>query len=283
VEFLMTLAVISVVVAIAAPGLSGARSAARQAACAAQLHHVSIALGVYTAESRNHLPPFLFSDSGSPNLPLSGHYGGAESGSLFRAGDRDVNLHALRRQGMIRESQLMCPGASAALQDGRAGYFPKGRFSTYGLRMPYSLDIWPTRTPPHPDWDALTVYLHAAGGQTKTMFSVEVTSPQLRMDYQYSECPSGGVFDPSADAIVSDMFIDQDTRAAGAVERRWCHGRRFNVLLGGGAVRLVEDDGTVLAYSSPPGAISAMYGEYNALRAERVWQFFTATARGEKP
>jgi hypothetical protein len=281
----MTVAVASVLSAVVFPCLTGLRSSARLATCATQLHHVGAALACYTTDARHRFPPFLFSTSFNPSLSLSGHYGGDGPPDFFRlpgAGDRDVNLHALRREGMLDESQLICPGASVGVRQQQTGYFRQGQFSTYGLRMPYTYDLWPARTPPPGlDSDALNAYRFVAGGQVAPCASVGYIVPQLRVDRSYTmDVGGGGTFDPAADAVVSDLFIDQAySDPVGGIERGWCHGARFNVLRGDGAVRPVRDDGTVRSNSSPPGTTRSVDGLYNAESAEAVWRFFDRATR----
>jgi len=281
VESLVVVVMIGVLSATLWPSLSSARSSARVGACAAQLRQVGVAMTYYTLASRHRLPPFLFSEKANPSLPLSGHYGGSNGEFadflLSRTGDADVNLHALRREELLTGSNLICPGASRAIQDRQAGYFHGGRFSTYGIRMPYSLDIWPGQAPPLPGYDTLFAYRRAAGGQMMPDWNNHpVQVPQLRVDRLYaSDLPGGATFDPASDAIVSDAFTDRDYRdESGQVDRRWCHGGRFNVLLGSGAVRVAKDDGTVSTNASPPGTTRPVDDHYNASYAEAIWRFF---------
>lgn len=285
----MVVAVVGILSAVMMPSLAGARAAAKMAACAVQVHQVGVGLASYTADARHRWPPFLFSESSRPNLPLSGHYGGEGPPDIFRSGDvgdRDVNLHALRREGMIDESHLICPGASMNLRRQQTGYFRQGRFSTYCLRMPLSRDLWPTRTPP-PGWDrdALYMYRFVAGGQEAPCGGEDILVPQLRVDRQYvSDVPGGGTFDPAADAVVSDAFVD---RAYGdpvsRVERNWCHEGRFNVLRGHGAVRLANSRNdathTMPRNTSPPGTTTPVDDTYNAAPAEAIWRFFDSAIR----
>jgi len=274
----MTVSVIGVLSAVLLPALSGVRASARVATCAMQLHQIGVALGGYTAEARHLLPPFIFSEMTNPSLPLSGHYGGGDTFNLYRQDNRDVNLHALRRERMIDEAQLLCPGAPKAVREQQAGYFAQGRFSTYCLRMPFSYDIWPGQTPPRGDWDALDVYRFAAGGQILPWFDKDIFVPQLRVDRQYASAVSDGeTFDPAQDAIVSDTFVDRAYRdPTGKIERGWCHGTSFNVLMGHGAVRLARPRRD----TGPPGTTMPVEdGMYNASCAEQTWNFFTEAGK----
>ena len=285
----MVVAVVGILSAVMMPSLAGARAAAKMAACAVQVHQVGVGLASYTADARHRWPPFLFSESSRPNLPLSGHYGGEGPESAGRKGDRDVNLHALGREGRIRDTQLRCPGTAWDLPQSGLGV---GKFSDYCLRMPYSNDLWPSQTPP-PKFTALDAYRYAAGGQSlKLPSGVEFVSPQLREDRQYARVVGGGVFDPARDVIVSDRFVDSAYRdSAGQigqavrVGRTGGHAGRFNVLVGDGAVRRVDlrndDTATTSSTSLPPGTTlaDAVDDDYNAAAVETVWQRFDAATR----
>lgn len=281
---------------ILVPAMRNVREQGRKAVCASNLRSTQIGLTSYAAEYDMALPPFAFSNPGDCNLPLSGHWGGdgqdKPSGPMPRKGVKNINLQAMLVGRLTDGKQLICPSAPAPLLEGAASLFEDtDQFSTYCLRFPYSEDVF-ANAPAlayHGDKRLLGVYMHSGGGQRVATGSGFSVTPQLRMDWRYRlKAPADlgdAEMDPSADAMLADLFWFQDRqeKAKGnkrAVVARWCHGSSFNVAFGGGAVREVKDDGTVRdntlgAGKSPPGKTP-----YEADCAERVWQFFDR-ARGK--
>lgn len=284
VELLIAIAVLTMLLALLVPSLSAARASARRSACLASLHAIHNGLTAYAVASQQRLPPFAYSSGYQCNLPLSGHWGGADRtgdpDAVFRIGMAWTNLHALVLQQYLRPGSLVCPAAD--LRGG--GLFPRtGRFSTYCLRLPYSRDLFaeaPSLTPYN--GQLLGVYLLAAGGQPFRVGPRYETVPQVRMDRRYTiDLPGMPVFDPASSPIVADQFHYQDQSlpapADGAsVRRAWWHGSRFQVLYGDGSARTVTDDGTIAANSAPPGGALTDDGKACATYAENVWRFFAA-------
>jgi len=304
VELLIILAVLAVLAAILLPSVSAAKQQARLAACAAQMRGVGSGLKVYAAVHGNLLPPFAFSD-GKCNLPLSGHWGGMSQASHPEAfgrvplwGMEHVNLWALAAEGMVTREQLICPGAEASLRLGRASYFPYTfKFSTYCLRMLYSRDLF-RDVPGLADWGdlgLLGIYAIRGGGQVPPgaedrgtyLRGYWRTVPMVRLDLPYREVAPGTgeqrTVDLTQAAILADTFWYQRHFAPAAsmpgveayeVRGGWCHGRRFNVLFGDGAVHTLRDDDTIAGSSVAPGASVALGERGFASRALTVWRYF---------
>jgi hypothetical protein len=262
------------------------------------MHDVHAGIMSYCTINSQRLPPFAFSDPLNTNLPLSGHWGGAtqnaDPAAFGRLGVQWVNLWVLVRDGLTPPGQLICPGAAPELAAGQGSYFPYTfRFSTYCLRMPTSADLFDAAPV---TWGryGMGIYAVAPGGQNSP---VKLTDPfgaryyeqvpQVRLDRRY-ELVAGaacgdGQYDPLMDVLLADSFWQQRQTAdpprvcglqSWPVEASWCHGARFNVLAGNGAVRTVTDDGTVRANTLAPGAALPADGAHFASYAERVWQFF---------
>ncbi len=300
-ELLIVLAVLALLLAMLIPSLSAARRQASMSACAMQMRGVGTALKQFAVANRNRLPPFAFSDYGG-NLPLSGHWGGQSQANdpdcFGRRGVENVNLHRLVADGYISAGQLVCPGAEASLTGGASSYFPyTSKFSTYCLRMPYSRDVFRT-TPCLADWAGqglLGIYTQAAGGVTIPVavdrdgyqVGIRVAVPLVRGDLSYREInPADGEqrsMNFTDGAIVSDTFWYQDHHqpapdTAGLttykVRAGWCHGSRFNVLFGDGAVGAVADGGTVAANSVAADSSAPDDGANFASYAITVWRYF---------
>jgi hypothetical protein len=136
----------------------------------------------------------------------------------------------------------------------------------------------------------LGIYAQAAGGQSVRVNTEYSTVPLVRTDLVYAQSfgaaagPIGsGVYDVTRDTMLCDGFWWQDYSAtfpasagltAQPARSAWCHGNKFNVVDGCGAVRTVTDDGTILANSVPPGGTLVDDSMNMATYAERVWQFF---------
>ena len=292
VELLTVISVLILLLGISAPSVSKARDMARMASCGAQMRQIGVALAQYTTESKQRVPPFIFSgmEADTANLPLSGHFGGSPFPG--RKGADFVNLYALANSGYLSQPLLICPGSPQARQGKPDSYFADtDRFSTYCLRMPCSWDLYPGGVRPCTNLsDPLFIYLRSGSGQGFLATDLDgkkgppSIAPFVRMDHQYQidskvACGSGR-FDPAEDVLVSDAFWDQDSSQAAAdessfpVRRTWCHGQQFNRLWANGAVKSVRDDGTVASYSNNPARALAGDGVYNATYAEHVWQFF---------
>ena len=196
---------------------------------------------------------------------------------------------------MVSAEALICPGAPAELRDGGASYFPHTRkFSTYCLRFPPSADLF-TGAPllAYRGGRLLGVYREAAGGQRLPVPSHgphdqvtrSQTVPLVRLNGRYridrEVACADGVYDVAVDAMFADGFWYRDRRVAAEpgrfeVRANRCHGRSFNVAYGTGAVRTIDDDGTIEENSCPPGGSTVGDGFFQAAPAERIWQFFDA-------
>lgn len=293
VEMTVVMAIVALLAGIMLPSLVSARERARLVACAVMMREIHVALMGYAATNRRYFPPFAFSNW-SGDLPQSGHWGGASQvggpDELGRKGVQYVNLWVLVLDGAISPAGLICPGAPAEVRNGRASYFARtSRFSTYCLRMPPSEDLF--RAAPslayYRGGSLMGIYSIAAGGQNMSIGKYRGQVPLVNMSRPYRIAEhiacGDGEYDASTDALLSDSFWrDNHVAAAGddsqacAVRFSRCHGRRFNVLYGGGAVRTVSDDGTVAANSIPPGGAMDDDGDNFATYAERIWQFFDA-------
>lgn len=296
VEAIVVVAILALLGAILLPSLAAAKDSARLAGCAAAMRDVHVGLMTYTAENRRRLPPFAFSDIVG-NVALSGHWGGATQANdpaIFGrlVGLQAINLSVLAEEGKLSVRRLVCPGAETELLDGQASYFSHTfRFSTYCLRMPPSDALFDT-APALRNFSGKTlgIYAQAAGGQRVRVGTTYQEVPLTRTDRAYPlAAPAAcgdGTFDFAQDVVVADSFWRQEHSApatqtpgplASPVRAGWCHGKRFNVLAGHGAVRTIADDGTVSDHTVPPGGTIADDGANGTTHAERVWQFFDAT------
>ena len=298
IEFLVVAAIIVLLGAMLIPSLSHARGVARFSTCASQMHALSQGLALYSATHQQMMPPFEFSDYAG-NLPVSGHWGGPDQSNdpvlLGRPGGMvNVNLWSLVFEGMTRRDALNCPSSPCNL-DYPPSLFPYTRqFSSYCMRFPYSADVF-AEAPAlaNRDGKLLGVYGFAAGGQPYRIGTNRYVVPQVRMYTRYSIVIDGvpqGVFDPAQGAILSDLFWRQDDSIPAPADTKkgpegykqrwaWCHGRAFNVLFGNGAVRSIEDTGTVSANTIAPGGQLADDHANYATYAEKVWQFFEMSVR----
>ncbi len=291
VELLVIVAVIALLAAVLVPTLGSATRIARLAACASAMRDAHVAIIAYAAENRRYLPPFAFSDF-TEDLPLSGHWGGAsqpnDPAAFGRKGVSYVNLWALVMEGRLAPARLVCPGAEKPLREGKASYFASTfRFSTYGVRMPYSRDLF-AASPGLADrgGSLLGIYLAAAGGQSVPVGQSRQRVPQVRLDRVYradaAVAVGDGQYDPAADVMFADMFWRQGFSQPGGATAggqtypvQWapCHDNWFNACYGDGAVKAIRDDGTIRTNSIPPGGTLPADGVGNAVYAERVWQF----------
>ena len=280
---------------ILAPTLSGARSIALTVVCAGQMRTIGSALIGYATDNDNRLPPFAFSDYAG-NLPLSGHWGGAGPGGRFGTrGTESVNLWPLIDERAIGVEAVVCPTAETPVRDGEANYFAAGEhFSSYCLRMPYSRDLFAGQADllNWRDLGLLGIYGAYGGGQDcpgqpiagagGAVVGTRGRVPQVRLDRTYREIDpatdEAEMLDIVAAPILSDMFWHQrrvvPVEGGGAAAVGWCHGKKFNVLRGGGSVSLISDDGTILANSNAPGDELPDDGAHGASYAVKVWRHF---------
>ncbi|MHC4982652.1 MAG: type II secretion system protein [Planctomycetota bacterium] len=296
VELLVVIGILALLMAILVPAVDHVRNMARLATCGGQMHDLHAAIRSRATAHNQQLPPFVFSDASKTNISLSAHWGGAsqagDPAAFGRRGVDYVNLWVLVRDGFVPPAELICPAAAAPR--GRSSYFPYSfRFSTYCLRMPASADLF-RQAPVTWQRYGMRIYALAAGGQPSPVrianpFGATAceTVPLVRVDGWYRliegvACGDGN-YEPATDAMLADAFWRQDHRyqaqdraglLAYHVESAWCHGKRFNVLSGGGAVRTVIDDGTVRSNTVAPGGELPDDGMHFATYAERVWQFF---------
>jgi len=300
-EALICLSVLTLLAGMLVPTLSRARRQARLAVCAGGMHGVGVALRQFTVAHDNRLPPFAFS-AHVGNLALSGHWGGqsqpADPDCFGRRGVENVNLWTLVAEEMLLPEQLVCPAAEPAVRAGQASYFPYTlKFSTYCLRMPYSRDVF-RDAPELADWAGaglLGVYTQAAGGVRFPYQDITETAPLVRTDLPYWEVDpvrgTGRMVDLSTGAVLSDTYYFRDRRSQGIdapalkvypVRAGWCHGGRFNVLFGDGAVAAVDDGGVVSAQAVPPGGSPPADEAAAASAAIRVWRHFEDRAPGAR-
>jgi len=300
-ELMVSLSVLALLAGMLVPTLSRARRQARLAVCAGGMHGVGVALRQFASAHDNQLPPFAFS-AHVGNLALSGHWGGqsqpADPDCFGRRGVENVNLWRLVAEEMLVGEQLVCPGAHPAVRARQVSYFPYSlKFSTYCLRMPYSRDVF-RAAPELADWAGvglLGVYTQAAGGVRFPYRDVTATVPLVRTDLPYWEVDpadgTGRAVDLAAGALVSDTYCFQDRRSQGVdspaltvypVRAGWCHGSRFNVLFGDGAVAAVDDGGVVSAQAVPPGGSPPADEAAAASAAIRVWRHFEDRAPGAR-
>jgi len=297
-ELLVVVAIVALLAAILVPAVGHVREMARLAVCAAGMHDLHMGIITHGNAHDRQLPPFAFSDISSPSLPLSGHWGGAsqagDPAAFGRRGVECVNLWVLVRDGYVPPAELICPAVAAQVAAGKAGYFPHTfRYSTYCLRMPTSADLF-RRAPATWEQHHMGIYRLAAGGQPSPVKVPDPfgaasweTVPLVKLDRRYTLLDNvacgDGEYDVLTDVLLADAFWRRGCSAEAPqipglqgyrVDAAWCHGERFNVLVGGGAVRAVTDDGTVRANTIAPGGALADDGAHFATYAERVWQFF---------
>lgn len=297
VELLVVIAIIGLLVGMLAPSLASARDHARLAACASNLHSIATALTAYAALNKNRLPPFAFADP-SMDLAASGHWGGpcqaTDPRAFMLGGQIPINLYALCFARIIEPSTLFCPAADPDLRDGSASMFPlTDRFSTYCLRFPFSLDLFRGCERIGTGQPLMNSFVVAAGGQIWSFgdngpAGGKCHMPQVQLGRTYATDPAipatgDSEFDPAADTILADTFwwpaVPDSAPSFGGkvwpVRGGFCHDSRFNVCSGGGAVRPVDDDGTIAAITYG-GSDSA---GLSAARAERAWQFFDTAGK----
>lgn len=288
VELVVVVAIIALLGAIVLPALSAAKEKARLASCAMRLHQIQVGVITYAAGNRQRLMPFAFSDLQGDVL-MSGHWGGEKK--VGRDGTECVNLNVLVRDSLVSPQTLLCPSSDRDLLDGKASYFPSTfNFSTYCLRFPSSQDLF--REAPelshYRGRSLLYVYAERAGGQTRP-FSLkkELTAPLVRLDRSYAIDPAvaagDGKYDPASDVMLADGFWRQDYSADGGataagplqpVRAHWSHRGRFNVAMGGGAIKTVTDNGTVAANSYSKQFTPTNDNNHFASYGERIWEFF---------
>ncbi len=294
VELLVCVAILALLAAALFPSLSCLHARAQQVLCAGQMREVHRGLLSYAAAHKRRLPPFTYA-TWSGDVGMSGHFGGfSQAGDPFniaRTGGRWANLWVLVRDGIVAPRVLVCPGSVYDASDTSVSYFPySSRYSTYCLRFPPSADAFRAapglagrgRSP-------LDVYLYAAGGERVRVGAEYETVPQITLEDVYRLLPDAacgdGDFAPLRDAWLSDTWRRDSWEADPAglpglesYRRRisWCHGERFNVLYGCGAVREVIDGGVVREASLGDAERAPMDPLDNAATAERVWQFFDA-------
>ncbi len=300
-EALLVVAIIALLAAILMPTLTAAREQARMASCSAGMYDIHAALMGYASANNRQMPPFIFSDLHG-SLPESGHYGGpsqpGDPAAMFRGGDATrVNLWALVEDGRTSPARLLCPGTDETIVRGDASYFEYSfRFSTYCLRFPASEDLFST-APALLGYggEALSIYRMKHGGATVAVAGESGSPgsrqvvPQVRFDCSYrtlSEADCGdGDYIPAEDAMLVDTFWWRNRRQDGGesnsltrypIRAGWCHGEKFNVLYGSGAVKRISDDGSVKSNSVAAGNSTGPDKLYHASAAERIWQFFDA-------
>lgn len=284
-EMLIVVAVIVLIVTISLPALERAREQARRAACASNMHHIHQGVMNYASANSWKLPPFALDQLQNASLPMAGHWGGREQANdptqKFRKNVDAVNFYALVFQGMVSRTALLCPGSRAGFNKDAPGYFPYTRkFSSYSLRFPYTSDLFQSG-------ESFGYFRQASSG-----FRVTPNIPPLpfaRIDgrYRIGPFPGGavgdGIFDVVEDTLFADTFWYQDSQQEGddstdpvryAVSMGWCHEDRFNVMSGGGSLKLVQDDGTVAGHTHSPERAIAWDEQFNARPLEVVWQFF---------
>jgi type II secretory pathway pseudopilin PulG len=294
-ELLVVIAIIAMLLTIMLPAFGLAMKRVRLTTCMAMEHDIHVGVMSYSANHQRQMPPFAFSDY-QGNLPLSGQWGGAQQpadpAGFGRQGVQHVNLWALVLEGCIPGRALICPEAPRELQQGTAGVFPySSGASTFCLRFPYSQSLF-YQSEPLANWggQVLGIYGQAAGGQSVRVNGQYYTVPLARTDMTYIQSfpqstglIGSGFYDVIRDTMLCDGFWWQDYAAtfsssaglkAHPARSKWCHGNRFNVLAGCGAVTTVTDDGTVAANSIPAGGKLPDDNLNMATYAERVWQFF---------
>ncbi|MFP3938614.1 MAG: prepilin-type N-terminal cleavage/methylation domain-containing protein [Phycisphaerae bacterium] len=291
VELLVVLAVIALLLGVLLPAVWTIRDRARLASCSGSMRGVHQALLSYVAGNNQRFPPFAFSDFRGANLPLSSHWGGTgesgDPGGFGRSGTDSVNLWVLVDERYIAQQRLICPSEESAVVEGSASHFPYTfRFSSYALRFPPSEDLFARarKLAYFAGRQVLQIYSARAGGQNVPIGRSRLRVPVVRLDKVYRLVePIGGEFRPMQDAVLADQFWRQDHSepAPGSpgprtypVRARWCHGGKFNVAFGGGAVKTIEDDDTVRANTVPPGETLEDDGLYWSTYSERVWGFF---------
>ncbi len=302
IELLVVIALIAALVSVLIPSVAEIRSRARLAACAINMRNVHQAVMGYAAANRSQLPPFSLSIHETFSLPTSGHWGGATQDDdpdvMGWRSPTAVNLSVLVANASLSAQSTICPGADSSLSQSEASYFPySSNFSTYGLRFPYSKDLFLGSTQlGNLNAGLLEAYRTSAGGQSVLVADNRITHrvgirqrvPRLRIDRTYRiaapvACGDGD-YDVASDVLLADTFWWQDISADATntfglrnypISAGWCHGDKFNVLSGGGAVHTISDtSGIVRANSNAPNAQLLDDGHYQATYAEKVWQFF---------
>lgn len=287
VELLVCIAIIIVLVSILMPSLDAVREQVQLIRCASQMHGVGASLLLYATQSDMSLPPFAFSDT-TMDVVLSGHWGGTGEDSnrdlLGQKFVNQVNLQVLEALKYTQPGRLICPGAGEELASGKASYFGSTKqFSTYCLRMPVSEDLfsdcrvyWKPR-----GLGPLGAFAHTSGGYPVTATYKELL-PQVRLDMKYTLLSELRYeqedFEPARDVLLSDAFWYQGSSAdhrGRAVQRAWCHGKRFEVMRGDGSVQRVEDDGTIREHVNTPGGKLDNDQLHFASYSEHVWQYMS--------
>ncbi len=301
-ELFVSATVLSTLLGILLPALSGVRDLAKLTSCSSQLHAIGVGINAYAASHRFRLPPFIFSDrSYEADLTKSGHWGGPsqinDPAFFCRPAVDNVNLFALVSEEMISSEHLLCPAAGSELRDIQASYFTYSlKYSTYCLRFPLSEDIFAASS--ERGQGLLDIYLKVAGGQhipvprarAPRQAASYSRAPQIRLDRRYrisKEVACGdGYYDPPDDVLLSDVFrwqqhVDHLAPAAAPknvrtypVEAAWCHKQTFNALRGNGSVHRVEDEQNIIRdNTAPPDESLPDDGYYGATYAEPIWQF----------
>lgn len=278
IELLVVIAIIALLVSILCPSLVRATQQAKLVVCQYNSASIHKGLILYTNESNQNLPPFAFSSGVSPNLPLSGHWGGVadpgDPSAFGRIGMENINLWALVGPSFVNEASLICPAADGDLGSNAKNYFPYNeRFSTYCIRFPHSEDVF--RDSPDLAYKAggelLGIYCWAAGGQRVRVGTEYQTIPLINMERTYRV--DGEVFDPGQDALLVDVFwLDDESpqlAIANVQKPSACHGLGYNVLHGDGSVKVAIDNGTVSANAISTGVATPYAG-----RAENIWHYF---------
>ncbi len=309
---LVVICMVMLLVAMLLPSLAQARRQACIASCSMNPRALLTGLAQYTSEFQDLLPPIGL--AGAPgDIPLSGHWGGfsqnfdpARNGF---AGLQNVNLYVLLAGAYVTPGHLLCTGADGSFRSGSAGFFPfTERFSTYCLRLPYSLDLFSTA----PNLVYPRAHLMAAfcggssgqpdpGGSRRGAGGGQLTLPYVRLSRQYLEVhpltSESRYLSYGQSPILSDNFWLERFQSprlappesggkAFAVRASWCHGDRFNVGFGDGSVRTVRDAGKVSndtdkvvwsnsVHGVPPGDDQ----NANASYALNVWRFFEDSVR----
>ena len=270
IELLVVIAIIAMLVSIITPSLVRARELAQLVVCQCNNSAIYKGLSLYTFDHAQRLPPFAFSSPASPDLPLSGHWGGVtradDPNGFGRLGVSDINLWALVTPGFAAAGSLVCP-ASGLGASGAGSPFPYDeRFSTYCLRFPESEDVF-AGSPglAYKTGMLLGVYRWAGGGQRIRVGQDYQQVPLLRMDKTYRV--ADGLFDPASGALLADAFWSLNSGEAAMPSAS--HGLAYNILRGDGSVKTATDNGTVAENSAAPGQASP-FGQ----RSEIIWQYF---------
>ena len=113
IELLVVIAIISLLVSILLPSLNQAKELARQAVCAANLHHVGAAVAIYANEFDGHIPP-QWSHDDRTILPSVTYMAYWEGGWPVVNGQRAYfNLSPLEFGGYVPTGKMFyCPSQS---------------------------------------------------------------------------------------------------------------------------------------------------------------------------